>query len=148
MSRVRANVVNMTGKRPIPTQRMKRLTSLVFSGEGRSFGSVNIVLIGDTRMRALNRRFRLQDRTTDVLSFSYDDDEGDKPPPLVGEIYISVPQAEKRAKSAGHGLSDEILFLTSHGLLHILGYSHESTGKFERMVDKQLTYLNRLYGGK
>ena len=144
MKRVRANVVNTTSKRRMPTRRMAQLADLIVSGERRS-GSVNIVLIGDTRMRTLNRKFRGQDRTTDVLSFPFDDDDADQPPPLIGEIYISVPQAEKRAKSFGHDLPDEILFLTAHGLLHILGYTHESMKKFEQMVDKQLDYLNKLY---
>ena len=144
MRRVRANVVNTTSKRRMPTRRMAQLASLIVSGERRS-GSVNIVLIGDTRMRTLNRKYRGQDRTTDVLSFHFDDDDGDQPPPLIGEIYISVPQAEKHARSMGHDLPDEILFLTAHGLLHILGYTHESMKKFERMVDKQLHYLNKLY---
>jgi rRNA maturation RNase YbeY len=117
---------------------------LILSGEKRT-GAVNVVLIGDTRMRTLNRRFRGLDRTTDVLSFCYDDDEGDKPPPLIGEVFISVPQAERRSRSAGHDLSDEILFLASHGLLHLLGYTHESIEKYERMIERQLHYLNALY---
>ena len=146
MSRSSANIINTTARRPMPLKRMRRLTRLIMCGEGR-FGSVNIVLIGDTRMKALNRRFRGRDGTTDVLSFSYDDDEGEKPPPLIGEVFISVPQAAKRARSAGHGLADEILFLTSHGLLHVIGYTHETRSRFERMVDKQLHYLNRLYEG-
>jgi len=144
MMRARAHVVNATSRHRMPTRRMAQLADLIFSGERRA-GSVNIVLIGDTRMRNLNRRFRGRDTTTDCLSFSLDDDEGDQPPPLLGEIYISVPQAEKRAKLSGHSLPDEILFLTSHGLLHLLGYTHESMGKFEYMIEKQLHYLNKLY---
>ncbi len=144
MKRVRANVVNTISKRRMPTRRMALLAGLIVSGERRS-GSVNIVLIGDTRMKTLNRKYRGQDRTTDVLSFPFDDDDGDQPPPLIGEIYISVPQAKKRARSLGHDLPDEILFLTAHGLLHILGYTHESMKKFEMMIEKQLHYLNKLY---
>lgn len=143
MKRGRASVMNRTTKHPIPRKRMVQLTDLILSGERRR-GSVNIILIGDTRMRTLNRRFRNHDSTTDVLSFTYEIDEGEQPPPLIGEIYISVPQAERRAKSLGHRLSDEILFLTSHGLLHVLGYTHESVRKFNRMIDKQMYYLNRL----
>ena len=143
MKGVRANIINRTTKHPIPGKRMVRLANLILSAERRT-GSVNIILIGDARMRTLNRRFHNHDSTTDVLSFAYEIDEGEQPPPLIGEIYISVPRAEKQAISAGHDLSDEILFLTSHGLLHVLGYTHESVGKFNRMIDKQIHYLNKL----
>lgn len=145
MKRVSAKVVNTTSKRRMPTRRMAQLAGLIISGERRS-GTVNIILIGDARMKTLNRKYRGQDRTTDVLSFHLDDDDGDQPPPLIGEIYISVPQAEKRARSLGHDLPDEILFLTAHGLLHILGHKHESMKKFQVMIERQLHYLNKLYG--
>jgi len=146
---ITTTVINTTKQKPIPKRRITELTNLIFTGEKKT-GSVNVVLIGDKRMKTLNTRYRGTNRTTDVLSFSLDDDEGDQPPlaefPIAGEIYISVPQAQKHAKSKKHSLSDEILFLVSHGLLHLVGYTHDTTRKFERMLDKQIRYLNRLYG--
>ncbi len=124
---------------------MAKLAEIVFRGE-RMRGSVNIVLIGDARMKTLNSKYRGVNKTTDVLSFSFDDDEGDQPPSIAGEIYISVPQAAKQARRAGHELADELLFLTSHGILHILGYTHETMRKFNAMIDRQTHYLNILYG--
>lgn len=128
----------------MPTKRMRRLAEIVFAGERRS-GAVNIVLINDAKMKSLNREYRNRNSTTDVLSFAFDDDELDQPPPLIGEIYISVPEASRRAREKEHSLADEVLFLASHGLLHVLGYTHETMAKFERMIDTQLHYLNRLY---
>ena len=146
MKKVATTIVNTTSKRPIPTKRIARLANIIFSGEHRT-GSVNIILIGDKRMRTLNSRFRGRSETTDVLSFSFDDDdEGDQPPPLIGEVYVSIPQAEKQARTAKHTLSDEILFLISHGLLHLLGYTHETEKRYEQMIDRQITYLNMLHG--
>ncbi len=138
-------MINATRTKPIPTKRIARLSGIIFSGEKKR-GSVNIVLIGDTRMKTLNSKYRGINKTTDVLSFSFDDDESDQPPSVTGEIYISVPQAAKQARNAGHELADELLFLTSHGILHILGYTHETACKFNAMIDKQTHYLNMLYG--
>ncbi len=144
MSGIRAKAVNTTARRGMPTRRMSRLAEIVFAGERRS-GAVNIVLINDAKMKSLNREYRNRNSTTDVLSFAFDDDDLDQPPPLIGEIYISVPEASRRAKKAERSLADELLFLTSHGLLHVLGYTHETTAKFERMIETQLHYLNKLY---
>ena len=144
MSGVRTSVINTTRRRPIPSKRIGKLARLIFNGERRS-GQLNIIMIGDTKMKSLNSRFRGIDQTTDVLSFSFDEDESDQPPSLTGEIYISVPQAVRQAKTAGHDVSDEILFLASHGMLHLLGDTHSTKRDFERMIDKQIHYLNRLY---
>jgi len=138
---------NATRTEPIPTRRMVELADIIFRGERRS-GTVDVVLIGDARMRKLNQAFRLEDKTTDVLSFSLEDDEGDQPNPYLGEIYISIPQAKRQALRAEHELNDEILFLLSHGLLHLLGKTHETQSRFNRMLDIQVKYLNKLYKKK
>lgn len=140
-----STIINTTRTKPIPSKRMEQLAEIIIRGE-KTRGSVNIVLIGDTRMKTLNSKYRGVSKTTDVLSFSFDDDDGDQPPSISGEIYISVPQAAKQARGAGHELADELLFLTSHGILHILGHTHETMRKFNAMIDKQMRYLNILYG--
>jgi probable rRNA maturation factor len=97
-------------------------------------------------MRSLNRRYRGRDETTDVLSFALR--EGQFPgiqPDCLGDIVISVPQAARQAKEAGHSLSMEIEFLLIHGILHLLGYDHER-GKREadRMKKRERLLLKRL----
>ncbi len=77
-------------------------------------------------MRTLNRRYRGKDRTTDVLSFSLREGAGPAvPTDLLGDIVISVPLAERRARAAGEPVMREIERLLAHGLLHLLGYDHE-----------------------
>jgi probable rRNA maturation factor len=86
---------------------------------------VSIVLAGDARLRRLNRVFRGKDRTTDVLSFPSGVTQlpdGTRP---LGEIVISVAQAERQAGAAGHSLAAELRLLVIHGYLHLLGYDHE-----------------------
>jgi probable rRNA maturation factor len=86
---------------------------------------VTIVLAGDATLRRLNRTFRKKDKTTDVLSFPSGRDghpDGSRP---LGEIVISVPQAGRQAKAAGHARAIELRVLVIHGYLHLLGYDHE-----------------------
>ncbi len=123
---------------------MAGLADIIFRGEKRS-GSIDVVMVGDSKMRSLNREFRGEDRTTDVLSFSLEDDD-DLPEPYLGEIYISIPRAGRQAKKAGHGLDIELLFLMSHGVLHLLGYTHESMENFDLMINKQNHYMKQLRG--
>lgn len=123
---------------------MAGLADIIFRGERRS-GSIDVVMVGDSKMRSLNREFRGEDRTTDVLSFSLEDDD-DLPDPYLGEIYISIPQAKRQAKKAGHDLDRELLFLMSHGLLHLLGYTHETMEKFDSMIERQNQYMKQLLG--
>jgi probable rRNA maturation factor len=96
-------------------------------------------------MRALNRRYRGKDRTTDVLSFALREGPfGDVQPEMLGDIVISVPVAEKQARERGHSLSREIEHLLVHGLLHLLGYDHErGHAEARRMRRKELLLLKR-----
>jgi len=84
----------------------------------RAKGDLSIAFVDDDAMRALNKRFRRKDRTTDVLTF-----EGD--PPALGEIVISLEQAKRQAADEGHSLATEVRYLITHGVLHAMGYDHE-----------------------
>ena len=91
-------------------------------------GDLSIALISDRRMRALNRQFRGRDYATDVLSFP-SDDRG-----FMGDIVIAAGIAKRQAREAGHAINTEIRVLALHGLLHLLGYDHESDdGKMARV---------------
>ncbi len=84
-------------------------------------------------MRRLNREWRGEDRSTDVLSFSPVPDPSRPPRRLapgdtLGEIVIDVPFAARQARSRGHSLSREMQILLSHGVLHLLGFDHERDG--------------------
>ena len=91
---------------------------------------VDITIVTDDEIHALNRDYRNVDRATDVLSFALDEDGGE--PELVGgpevhllgDIIISAETAARQAEEFGHGLEREIVYLAVHGLLHLLGYDH------------------------
>ena len=70
--------------------------------------------------------FRRKDSTTDVLSFPNEPDEFDTDTNNLGDIVISVEQADRQAKENGLTLENEIKQLILHGLLHLCGYDHET----------------------
>ena len=99
----------------------------------RASGEVSIALVSDTRIRALNRRYRRKDQATDVLSFS--PAPGPRPPvPGLGDIVIATGVARRQAKEAGHSTQAELRVLALHGLLHLLGYDHHHPQDERRMA--------------
>lgn len=94
-------------------------------------GDVSIAVVSDRRMRALNRQFRGKDTTTDVLSFPATHMPGVST--FLGDIVIAISVATRQAREAGHSVSTELKILALHGLLHLLGYDHDSDdGKMAR----------------
>jgi probable rRNA maturation factor len=121
---------------------------------------LSVLVTGDRKMRALNRAYRGMDKTTDVLSFPAMPGEelsalretppgtsGGRPPVVLGDIVISAPKAFAQAAERGHPFEEELLFLLAHGLLHLVGYDHE-TGPADknRMFKKQRELIRRLEG--
>lgn len=116
------------------------------SPPGRWF--VDITLTGDEDMLFLNRRHRGREETTDVLSFPQfsrrELEQGavtmggarGEPMPL-GDVVINVDAARRSASQYGHSLRRELGFLTAHGTLHLLGYTHD--GPDDEAVMMKLT---------
>ncbi len=103
-------------------------------------------------MRRLNRLYRRKDRTTDVLAFPIRQHPARSAPRalrpvprLLGDVVISLPQAERQAARAGHALDHELTVLVIHGLLHLLGYDHERSARdAARMSRRESLVLRRL----
>ncbi len=88
---------------------------------------LSITLTDDKTIQELNKQWRGKDKPTDVLSFPV----GDTPPgyryTLLGDVVISLPYAKRQAKEIGVTDKEEILRLLTHGILHLLGYDHETS---------------------
>ena len=80
---------------------------------------VTIAFVDDEAMKNLNRKFRHKNKTTDVLTFPSDG-------PHLGDIVISLDQARRQALTEKHALAVELRYLIVHGILHALGYDHET----------------------
>ncbi|MFC1872304.1 rRNA maturation RNase YbeY [Chloroflexota bacterium] len=102
--------------------------------DGLENAEMSLILTSQQRVQELNRVYRGKDHPTDVLSFCMNEiasgaaGAGFVPPPdgvhHMGEVIISVPQAQVQAKERGHTLEQEIHMLMVHGVLHLLGYDH------------------------
>ena len=110
--------IEITGSAPRLTQReVAAFARRVLLAAGEDIGEVSIAFVDDAMMRGLNRKFRNRNNTTDVLTFPGEDS---------CEIVISIGQAKRQARQEGHGLATELRYLLVHGILHGLGYNHET----------------------
>ncbi|HQQ77048.1 MAG TPA: rRNA maturation RNase YbeY [Thermoanaerobaculia bacterium] len=113
-----------------PAARVRGWTRTLLSKAGAKRASLSILLCGDRRMRTLNRTWRRIDRPTDVLSFLPFAESSSSPSssssPFLGDLVIDVPYAARQARRRGHPVAREVQILLAHGLLHLLGYDHET----------------------
>lgn len=113
-------------------------------------GAVGIAFVGREEMRELNSRYRGLDEPTDVLSFPEVDpdiewvdapeEEGEMP--YLGDVVISPEVARDNAAADGSTLSQELRVLLTHGLLHLLGFDHETDAG--EMLAEQAALVDRL----
>ncbi len=126
--RLRVRVTDGRG-RPIPSAGLDRW--LASAAPARARGKVTIALLTDAAMRKLNARFRRADYATDVLSFP-SDERG-----VLGDIAIARGVAARQARALGHSARIELQVLALHGLLHLLGYDHETdTGEMAKAEER------------
>ena len=112
------------------------------SRAARLQGTVNVLVTTGQELRALNRRFRKKDKTTDVLSFPPMFDQG-----FAGDIAISADIAARNAKLLGHSAAEEVKILVLHGTLHLAGYDHESDKGEMARVERRLRKILALPSG-
>lgn len=107
----------------------------------------NIIFITNKEIHKINKEYRNVDRPTDVISFALEDNKDIeyKDFRLLGDIYISVDRAIEQARDYNHSLKRELCFLSTHGILHLLGYDHQTKKEEEIMFTKQKELLEK-YG--
>lgn len=113
-----------------PAARVRAWTLSLLSKAGakrKPSPSLSVLLCGDARMRTLNRTWRRIDRPTDVLSFlPFAEISSSSFSSFLGDLVIDVPYAARQARRRGHPVAREVQILLAHGLLHLLGYDHET----------------------
>ena len=100
---------------------------------------LSLVVCNDAWIRALNKQWRDKDTATDVLSFPQQTEV------VLGDLVISLDTSRRQADERGHSLQDEVRVLLVHGLLHLLGYDHETGDEdLQEMAAAERTLLDRL----
>lgn len=118
---------------PVDRKKIKEAVRSTLDAKVKGNTEVSISIVGDRRMRELNRTYRKLDATTDVLSFplndpSYRDAQFVDPPDhmlRLGDIIVSYPQAVAEAGEQNTLVDDMIIKLVLHGLDHLLGIHHD-----------------------
>jgi len=142
------NVQNLT-KTQIDQNLVKRISKKVLEKEKKQ-GDISIVFVGEKRIQALNKKYRKEDKVTDVLCFSHNSIFSkffDLPKECfeLGEIIVCLTKVKKNAEEFKSDFEKELKWVIIHGILHILGYEHEkSDERAKRMREKEKYYLKNL----
>ena len=126
---------------------IRKAVTMVLDAEGIEQPClVSVMLTDDEGIRAVNREFRGIDRATDVLSFplnelhpgDFDPEDCEHDPEtgalMLGDMMISVPRCLAQGEEYGHGYARELMYLTVHSVLHLLGYDHVDEGAMKRQM--------------
>ncbi|AWB86602.1 rRNA maturation RNase YbeY [Mycetocola zhujimingii] len=111
-----------------------------------SEADLNIVLVDEAAMEQLHVQWMDEPGPTDVLSFPMDElrpgtEDAPTPPGLLGDIVLCPQVAEGQAETAGHSTMQELLLLTTHGILHLLGFDHAEPDEEREMFGIQRDIL-------
>jgi probable rRNA maturation factor len=118
--------------------RIKRAAELARARGGNAKGAVTILLSSDRKLKALNTAFRGKDKPTNVLSFPARQRD------YLGDIAIAYGVTEKEARAQKKPFADHALHLTVHGVLHLMGYDHETTRAARVMEPLEAEILGEL----
>ena len=110
-------------------------TKLQVIADARTHRDIELILCDDARIRELNQTHRHIDKATDVLSFPLEGDHDHLP---LGTIIISLDHARTKAAELGHTTEEEIALLFIHGLLHLMGYDHETDAGEMRQLEQSI----------
>ncbi len=126
-------VENRAGRRGVPTRAsFETWVKAALRGRHEGRRQINIVLFGAAEARAINRKYRGKDYATNVLSFAYEPLPGEKTG-LLGDLAICPAVVAREALEQGKKPRDHYAHLTVHGVLHLLGFDHETAKESARM---------------
>ncbi len=128
---------------------MRRAVSAAAKAAGcRQPAEVSLVLTGDESIRLLNRDYRGIDQPTDVLSFAQEEGVGFPLPPdqprLLGDVIVSLETTFSQAAKRGVTSERELAWVVCHGVLHLLGYDHQTDQELSEMQALEAKALGEL----
>ena len=94
---------------------------------------IYITFISDYKMKKINNEYRQKNTSTDVLSFNYENSLNN----ILGEILISMNYCKKNILKNKNSLSKEVIILSIHGILHLLGHNHDNLKNEKIMFELQ-----------
>lgn len=125
-----------TTRRAIDEGRLKRAVLAVLRNEGCVASSIEAVYCGNRMIRRINREFLQHDYATDTITFRYN--EGSR---VEGEFYISLDVVNQNARRFGTSFDEELVRVTVHSALHLVGYLDGTDGERAAMSRLEDRYL-------
>jgi probable rRNA maturation factor len=142
---MRVSVTSHRDPEPLDPAAFQRVAEFVLGREDVvDQAELSIALVDEEEIGHLNAKYRGEEHPTDVLSFGCDDPcpaDSDEPITL-GDVVIAPTVAERRARERGARVEDELDLLVVHGILHILGYEHDTEESAKAMEDRERAILD------
>ena len=123
--------------------RLHKIVELILIEEDSRNSEINLRLMNNKEMQALNAEFRNKDRPTNVLSFP-NEDISSKFTNNLGDIAISCEYVKKEAEDEGKTFDEHIIHMLAHGVYHILGYDHINNELAMIMEKKEINILKKI----
>ena len=120
----------------------RAVEAVLKSEEAEGDFEVSVSFVTNEEIKTLNRDYRNVDMETDVLSFPMDDEfDGTV---ILGDVVLSTQKIIEQAKDFGHSLEREMLYLTVHSMLHLLGYDHMNADEKDDMRSREKEIMKEL----
>ncbi len=140
MNRIALQVADRRWDDPDLAALARACAALAVRGHGSE--RANLRLTGDAEMRALNRRWRNRDQPTNVLSFPQEDTVSPAAAdPELGDVAIGFETTEREARERGLPLAHHLAHLTVHGMLHLVGFRHDTDPSSKSMEARERAVL-------
>ena len=142
-------IINDTNNEILGLDKLNNYVEFLVKKRNISSAIFNIIFVSSEKIHKINKEYRNVDRVTDVISFALEDnlDIEYNDFRLLGDIYICVDKMYEQADLYNHSVLREMCFLTTHGLLHLLGFDHMEEDEEKIMFSLQEELLNE-YGIK
>ncbi|HOJ13344.1 MAG TPA: rRNA maturation RNase YbeY [Deltaproteobacteria bacterium] len=143
------DVIDEVGRNLVEADQVGRWAQEALAALGKEGVELCVVLVGDERIRELNRDYLGRDRPTNVISFPQQEGEGPAGNHL-GDVVISVERAAEEARDAHMSTNERIRQLLVHGICHLAGFNHEDVTEEEAlaMEEAERMVLHAISGGK
>ncbi|MBI3359230.1 MAG: rRNA maturation RNase YbeY, partial [Nitrospirae bacterium] len=143
---MRILIQNRQRKYPINTRQIRQWVSDILKMQNEEDVEIGLVFVNNRTIQRYNRDYRGKDTPTDVLSFPIRSAGATHAPPLLGDIMISLEKTYEEAPLFYRSVHEQLLFLSIHGILHLLGYDHEqSRNDAMRMKRREKVIFEAIY---
>ncbi|RMH48129.1 MAG: rRNA maturation RNase YbeY [Gammaproteobacteria bacterium] len=143
---VEVTVDNVSSQKNCPAEKYFQEwveTALTVAGAAVDNSAIDIRVVDEAEIQALNARYRQKDAPTNVLSFPFEP-PADVPNNFLGDVIICAAVVEREAKAQGKTLDFHWAHMVVHATLHLLGFDHQTEAQAEQMEALECVILNRL----